>query len=752
MRITSLLCLTIASMLTAITGCGEGNAIVTNVRRCGPGTVLNADGTACVRDAATGGSGGTTTVVTTTGGLACGEGLFEFQGECVDYDPTDSLPPNTTATPLGGKFFTLPTVELSGDEPATIFYTTDGSDPSTAASSEPDKAIVVPEDGVALRYFAVDAAGNQELTKAQTYVVDDQGPAPVTDLTVIPNGTALEVTWTNPADTDFEAAVVLRQTREPAILARIPDPGTTLSVGDVFDGLDVVFVGTVASFMDDDVVLGQSYSYVVLAHDDIHNFSEASTPAQNGIRPGAQAGQISIADPDGTPVVTITTQPNDLVLAATASFNAGSLTLDLDVTNNTGVTLHSPKAVVTSANLGDLTETGTVGADPYVRIGTGFGLGASESQSLVFTGVDASADPMVIDLTIAHDETLLIGGTHKDTGVAVRLFDTATGTLTASVACVGPSFSGNDGSRCSLRDPVMSLDGQFLYGGSNSTAHVKQIDLTTGALVQALQLDTGPGSVRGVTMSHDGATLYALHSRRCPGGDRGTGGVDLVEIDRATLVESDRLALHPTSTLWSGESIALSPDGETLVVTTANYQGDHGNVFDQALHLVDVATFALIDTDNVQGGVQSFDPLLLKPRLAEFHGNDVLYFSQRQVGMAATAKVDVSQLRAGNPAAVDVVSAASIRPDRIKSGPDGRVWELSDGELRAHDDGVFDEFAIDGGGGGYGGSIVFSVDGNRVWSVGPASLVELETTTLNEIGSFGHAGQPRMHWMLRSPF
>src|SRR5690606_35071942 len=71
----------------------------------------------------------------------------------------DTIPPTVTAIPPGGTYFSEQSVVLASDEPATtIYYTTDGSEPTT--NSAVYNAPIVISDTMTLKFFGVDAAGN----------------------------------------------------------------------------------------------------------------------------------------------------------------------------------------------------------------------------------------------------------------------------------------------------------------------------------------------------------------------------------------------------------------------------------------------------------------------------------------------------------------------------------------------------------------------------------------------------------------
>ncbi|MGI9952784.1 PHB depolymerase family esterase [Moorellaceae bacterium AZ2] len=82
----------------------------------------------------------------------------------------DTTPPVTTASPRGGNYVGPVTVSLSTNEPATTYYTTDGSTPTT--SSPKYTGPITISSTTTLKFFSVDTAGNMEAVKSETYTID----------------------------------------------------------------------------------------------------------------------------------------------------------------------------------------------------------------------------------------------------------------------------------------------------------------------------------------------------------------------------------------------------------------------------------------------------------------------------------------------------------------------------------------------------------------------------------------------------
>ncbi|WP_231687997.1 extracellular catalytic domain type 1 short-chain-length polyhydroxyalkanoate depolymerase [Bacillus sp. FJAT-18017] len=79
----------------------------------------------------------------------------------------DTIPPVTTASPAGGSYENSVAVDLSANEPATTYYTLDGSTP-TVNSPVYRENITINLDTV-LKFFSVDTAGNSEPVKTENY-------------------------------------------------------------------------------------------------------------------------------------------------------------------------------------------------------------------------------------------------------------------------------------------------------------------------------------------------------------------------------------------------------------------------------------------------------------------------------------------------------------------------------------------------------------------------------------------------------
>jgi subtilisin family serine protease/putative cell wall-binding protein len=83
------------------------------------------------------------------------------------YTQTFAIVPTVTANLAGGTYSTAQSVTLTSSEPSTIYYTTDGSIP-TSASTVYNGAISITKT-TTLKYLAKDSAGNTSQIYSQTY-------------------------------------------------------------------------------------------------------------------------------------------------------------------------------------------------------------------------------------------------------------------------------------------------------------------------------------------------------------------------------------------------------------------------------------------------------------------------------------------------------------------------------------------------------------------------------------------------------
>ncbi|MFK5947809.1 MAG: hypothetical protein QM500_03430 [Methylococcales bacterium] len=273
----------------------------------------------------------------------------------------------------------------------------------------------------------------------------------------------------------------------------------------------------------------------------------------------AQTATISIADPDGTPVVTITGQPNDMVLTATVTaISATSLNLDLGLTNNAGRLLFNPKVVIdeTASTVGTALLNGSgnytnTNADEFVSLGdtaidTGASTDAANSTTMSITVIDTT-DPIILEVSIpTEDSTIYVSAGRGSTGTTLPFIDVSNSKSASSIDLSALAFIRQDQAR--PRDGVSSVDGKYTYFGHSQLSVVITVDtLTHEVSAIPLSIDGQVAAIPGVDISPDGAYLYATqldgdHIRQsAPGG--GEIIARLIKIDTGTHEEMSRVDL-----------------------------------------------------------------------------------------------------------------------------------------------------------------------------------------------------------------
>jgi predicted outer membrane repeat protein len=116
----------------------------------------------------------------------------------------DTIAPVVTANETAGAFNTTQSVALTSDDSnATIYYTTDGSDPASSSSTRTQyTGPITINTTTTLKYTAVDDAGNWAATQTQTYVIDTTVPTVDANVTSGIFNTTQSVTLTATDDTN----------------------------------------------------------------------------------------------------------------------------------------------------------------------------------------------------------------------------------------------------------------------------------------------------------------------------------------------------------------------------------------------------------------------------------------------------------------------------------------------------------------------------------------------------------------------
>lgn len=98
-------------------------------------------------------------------------GLGNLSGVCFDSIVLDTTAPGLTISPVGGTFMTTPSITITASEPATIRYTTDGTDPKTSGTAQTYAGPFQLADDATVKAFAEDFVGNAGAVVSETYEV-----------------------------------------------------------------------------------------------------------------------------------------------------------------------------------------------------------------------------------------------------------------------------------------------------------------------------------------------------------------------------------------------------------------------------------------------------------------------------------------------------------------------------------------------------------------------------------------------------
>lgn len=119
----------------------------------------------------------------------------------VDVTKMQPVLPVTTASPFGGDYPGSVTVTLAANKAATIYYTTNGSEPTTSSPVYSGELFF--DVSTTLKFFAKDSEGNSEAVKSQTYTITpviygECGSSAYQTFTTAPTTNLCNVTTTTP--------------------------------------------------------------------------------------------------------------------------------------------------------------------------------------------------------------------------------------------------------------------------------------------------------------------------------------------------------------------------------------------------------------------------------------------------------------------------------------------------------------------------------------------------------------------------
>ncbi len=523
-------------------------------------------------------------VIVTAGGLgtACGggeclDGTVRFHDTCVIVDPFDKTPPVITVDPPL-RTRSVGNITLTSNEPAEIFVTTDQLDPTADSQHEPDDLLILNDrDDVVLKYFAVDAAGNKSDVQTVSWEIDREGPPPPNQFKLTLAGTSRSVGWVPPVDQFYGGLLVARV--EGRLLAQ-PIDGVTYALGDsVGPGATLVHVGgpetTAGSFSESMPTSPGLVRYVGWAFDNLHNYS---APAGDFalIDLGTQTAALT-ANTAGT--VAITTPASHVTLTGTTTFNAGTLTVQLTMRNDSTRVLHAPKLLLTTTlptGVSFANADGTVDTFPFRAYGAALQPGEPRTVTWTFTGVPAGS--FDVSVTVKDNPLIMMTNGTPATGGDVNDFATGQRVLALSSGPAGPRGGGGTSAG------GFTLDGTVVFG-SRTNGTLTSWDLSNGTKLTSKELRPQKAHTSQIVLDRSGSSGYALVAFNHMEGAYRSGArvaTELVQFDVATLSEHRKLSIGESR----NRDLRISNDGKLMLISTG--------LTNPGVLVVDLETFKIV--------------------------------------------------------------------------------------------------------------------------------------------------------------
>jgi len=499
-------------------------------------------------------------------GTECGKGTFRDGHKCRPFDPNERTPPVVSVDPPQRTRF-VDDVTLTTDEPATIYYTIDGSVPTLTSANEPDE-VVIPDlpDDAEVTFFAVDRAGNASDVVHFTWEVDRTGPGIPRSFDLTLAGNTRTVTWTNPKTDDLAGIVVARV--EGFLVA--PTAESVFSAGqDISTGVTVVYTGVAVgdssgSFTESLAAGPGIVRYAAWAYDDLGNFGTAGADHVLTDIP-AQTGKLTINATTGT--VAVTQAPANIGIKGTAEFLTGTLTLDLEIENLTSRVLFAPKVLMT--NLTGTTgawndSDGTFDTELYRSHGAAIAPGAAVSRIYTFTGVTIT-DILATDIDIRFGHVFGTTPWNNPGERSGEVMDEAALNSTLDLDATNvPSHSGNNGP--GFRAGGITPEGYYVVGARNH-ARIFTFDLTSGALVGGFKFSEEKSSTLKLVLDPGGATAYVLYQHAHPYAVKYIGAPgELLRVDPIGLQVNGRVDI---GNIRGAADLELSPNGRFIAIAGA---------------------------------------------------------------------------------------------------------------------------------------------------------------------------------------
>lgn len=592
----------------------------------------------------------------------CAEGQVPEGDHCVT--PVDVSAPQTSAIPGTGTYAAEVTVTLSSNEPATIYYTTNGSDPTTASTSGESPVQVTVSQTGDLKFFGVDASGNTESVVSVGYTIDDSPPSQVSNFSGTLNGADVALSWTNPSDADLQEVLVVRSVAT-AVAGFTPAAESTYDVGDVVaPNVVVAYRGTAQNSTDTGARAGENH-YAAYTRDSSGNYSLPATTSVDA--PFDNGQQATIEVHLAAQQVIVTKQPKDVRLAPAGTFQVGSTDAEVDmgVTSTSGKVLTNLKLVVSAIDGADADGNAVVESDPALHFGLAVPIGGDAISKLKLANVGGT-DPITITFEVYSDPVLVGPGNSGNSG-GYKMVDPRSGTI-IEMPCEVYGPSPNNPQRCSYAGITRAPNSSTFYAGFRQAPHVIAFDPVGDTRVVSAPLSANVHSaVTSVAVTPDGNTVLALlndgqhwNPNSNPFAWSWTGNsVQVVRLNASDLSEIDRVTLISDGVdPIVGRGLAV--DGGGTFAAAAVFGPN-----DRRIYRINLAAFNVNNQVTV-GGTARINSVAISN-----DGSDIY------IGMNSGTGADVMG-KWSPPAAItniDLPTAGnSPRMGRMKFGPDGRLY------------------------------------------------------------------------------
>ncbi|OGA26379.1 MAG: hypothetical protein A3I01_01840 [Betaproteobacteria bacterium RIFCSPLOWO2_02_FULL_65_24] len=133
-------------------------------------------------------------------------------------------------------------------------------------------------------------------TAGTTVSIDNLSPANVSAAACTAGTGEVALSWSNPADADFDSVLVLRRT---AAVADTPVEGTTYSAGNTVGASTVACVSSSTSCTDTGLTVGTAYHYRIFARDSNGNYSATGVVPSGS--PCTPAASFNVVETGGDP-------------------------------------------------------------------------------------------------------------------------------------------------------------------------------------------------------------------------------------------------------------------------------------------------------------------------------------------------------------------------------------------------------------------------------------------------------------------